>query len=94
MTNKYIVDLELTNGGVEKVATRLVSAKDETEACMEALLNELHNAIGNGAEWDEDDEGEPTYEKILDFNGEWVYTVYKVTHIESEEEYKILEKYL
>ena len=61
---------------------------------MEALLNEIHNAIGNGAEWDEDDEGEPTYEKILDFNGEWVYTVYKVTHIESEEEHKILEKYL
>jgi hypothetical protein len=90
----YVVDLELQTMGIEKSVTRLVSAKNEQEAGMEALLNEIHNSIGNGAEWDEDDEDEPTYERITDFDGQWVYTVYSIKEIESPEELKILSRYL
>jgi len=89
--NKYIVELELQTGDVEKTTTKLVIAENEQEAGKEALLGEIHNALGDGAEWDEEDEDSG---RIWDFNEEWIYTVYKVTLIESEEEYQILAKYL
>jgi hypothetical protein len=89
--NKYIVELELQTGDVEKTTTKLVIAENEQEAGKVALLSEIHNALGDGAEWDEEDEDSG---RIWDFNEEWIYTVYKVTLIESEEEYQILAKYL
>lgn len=89
--NKYIVELELQTGDVEKTTTKLVIAENEQEAGKDALLSEIHNTLGDGAEWDEEDEDSG---RIWDFDEQWVYTVYKVTLIESEEEYKILAKYL
>jgi hypothetical protein len=90
----YVVELELQTMGIEKSVTIVVSAKDEKEAGMEALLNEIHNPIGLGAEWDEDDEDEPTYERITDFYGQWVYTVYSIKEVESSEDLDILSKYI
>ena len=88
---KYIVELELQSGGVEKTTTKIVTAANESEAKREALLSEIHNDLGSGAEWDNDDEESG---RIWDFYQEWVYTVDKVTLIESEEHYAILKKYL
>jgi len=87
----YIIELELQTCGVEKTTTKIVTAADETEAIQSALLSELHNELGNGAEWDLDNEESG---RIWDFDLQWVYTANKVTAIESEEEYAILKKYL
>jgi len=87
----YVIELEIKNCGIEKMTTHLVTASDETEAMQKALLLELHNELGCGAEWDDDDD---TSGRIWDFDQEWVYTVYKVTLVESDEDYAVLKKYL
>jgi hypothetical protein len=87
----YIIELELQSGGIEKTTTKLVTAANKEDAEREALLSELHNFLGDGAEWDDDDENSG---RIWDFYQEWVYTVDKVTLIESEEDYTVLKKYL
>ena len=87
----YIVELEIQTGGVEKTTTKLVTAANKEEAERKALLSELHNDLGDGAEWDDDDENSGL---MWDFNQEWIYTVSKLTQIESEEDYAILKKYL
>jgi hypothetical protein len=91
--NKYIVELELRCGEIEKTTTKLVSAINEAEAGKDALLSEIHYSVGDGAEWEEDDDGEPLYDRMWDANNEWVYTVYKVTLVE-EGDFDVLKKYL
>ena len=86
--NTYIVELELTNGCVEKDSICLVDARTAKQAGKTALLNEIHNQLGNGAEWED-----KSYDRISDYDGEWTYTVYAVTLVDPAD-LKTIRKYI
>ena len=83
----YFVMLQVQNGNYEKITKHLVNSSSEDEAAKEALINECHHSLDEGADWLE--EGQ----QIEDAYGEMIYTLHSVEPVNSYE-YVTLNKFM
>ncbi len=84
----YVVTLKLRIGDYEKTSTDLIINPSKEEAEIQALLEQCHCELGDGAEWLGDD-----FQQIEDFYGEMIYTVKGIKSVTGEE-LEILKKFL
>lgn len=78
----YFVKLSIQAGEYEKLSSHLVKAENEREAELQAVINEAHNKLI--------EENRSFYEEDYSF----AYRAWYVLEVQSDEEYKVLEKYL
>jgi len=73
----FAVTLTVRTGETEKSTQHLIkNVESEKEAIKQALLNECHCSIGEGAEWDS-----CNHDQIEDLWGEWVYSAVRANEL-------------
>jgi len=69
----FVVKLTIQAGEYEKSRTKLIRAENMDDAGKQAMLNECHSGIGEGAEW--------TESGIADLGWEFHYSVSSVQEV-------------